>query len=42
LRRRGAIKSAMTRSPGPILNTDDLLELERLINRLEQRLSARG
>lgn len=39
LRRRGAIKSAASRSPGPKLNQDDLIELENLIKRLERRLS---
>jgi 4-hydroxy-tetrahydrodipicolinate synthase len=41
LRRRGAIKSAAVRMPGPRLDRDDLEELERLIIRLERRLSAR-
>jgi len=41
LRRRGAIKSAAVRMPGPRLDNDDLEELERLIRRLERRLSAR-
>jgi 4-hydroxy-tetrahydrodipicolinate synthase len=41
LRRRGAIGSAAVRVPGPRLDKDDLEELERLIRRLERRLSAR-
>jgi len=41
LRRRGAIRSAAVRMPGPRLDMDDLEELERLIRRLERRLSAR-
>jgi 4-hydroxy-tetrahydrodipicolinate synthase len=41
LRRRGAIRSAAVRMPGPRLDRDDLEELERLISRLERRLSAR-
>jgi 4-hydroxy-tetrahydrodipicolinate synthase len=41
LRRRGAIRSATVRVPGPRLDKDDLEELERLIRRLERRLSAR-
>lgn len=39
LRRRGAIRSAAVRVPGPRLDKDDLEELERLIRRLERRLS---
>jgi 4-hydroxy-tetrahydrodipicolinate synthase len=41
LRRRGAIRSAAVRVPGPRLDKDDLEELERLIRRLERRLSTR-
>jgi 4-hydroxy-tetrahydrodipicolinate synthase len=41
LRRRGAIRSATVRVPGPRLDKDDLEELERLIRRLERRLSTR-
>lgn len=40
LRRRGAIKSAMTRKPGPSANETDLKELSRLMTRLERRLEA--
>ena len=40
LRRRGAIKSAALRAPGPRLDRDDTTELERLMRRLERRLSA--
>jgi len=39
LRRRGAIKSAAVRMPGPRLDKDDLEELDRLMHRLERRLS---
>jgi len=38
LRRRGAIKSAALRSPGPKLDTDDVKELDALLARLETRL----
>jgi 4-hydroxy-tetrahydrodipicolinate synthase len=38
LRRRGAIQSAVTRSPGPMLDHYDSTELDRLIQRLEYRL----
>jgi 4-hydroxy-tetrahydrodipicolinate synthase len=41
LRRRGAIRSAAVRAPGARLDKDDLEELERLIRRLERRLSTR-
>jgi 4-hydroxy-tetrahydrodipicolinate synthase len=41
LHRRGAIGSASVRMPGPRLDKDDLEELDRLIQRLERRLSAR-
>jgi 4-hydroxy-tetrahydrodipicolinate synthase len=40
LRRRGAIRSASVRTPGPRLDKDDLDELDRLMHRLERRLSA--
>ena len=40
LRRRGAISNAAVRMPGPRLDKDDLEELDRLIQRLERRLSA--
>jgi 4-hydroxy-tetrahydrodipicolinate synthase len=38
LRRRGAIRSAAVRAPGPRLDADDLAELDRLLSRLEARL----
>ena len=38
LRRRGAIRSAAARSPGPRLDAHDLAELDRLLSRLETRL----
>jgi 4-hydroxy-tetrahydrodipicolinate synthase len=38
LRRRGAIRSAYVRRPGPVLNEKDMAELGRLIQRLEERL----
>ena len=40
LRRRGAIASAAVRAPGPRLDRDDIEELDRLMQRLERRLSA--
>jgi len=40
LRRRGAIKSAAVRTPGPRLDKDDIEELDRLLRRLERRLAA--
>jgi 4-hydroxy-tetrahydrodipicolinate synthase len=42
LRRRGAIRSAAVRAPGPKLDGDDLAELDRLLARLERRLRERG
>jgi 4-hydroxy-tetrahydrodipicolinate synthase len=38
MRRRGAIRHATMRTPGPKLSTEDLAEIDRLVNRLEQRL----
>src|SRR5262249_39777193 len=38
LRRRGAIRFAALRSPGPGLDADDVAELDHLIARLEARL----
>jgi len=38
LRRRGAIRSAAVRAPGPKLDVLDLAELDRLLSRLETRL----
>jgi 4-hydroxy-tetrahydrodipicolinate synthase len=40
LRRRGAIRSAAVRMPGPRLDKDDHQELDRLMHRLDQRLAA--
>lgn len=42
MRRRGAIKSAATRAPGPMLDADDQAELSALITRLYDRLEAMG
>jgi 4-hydroxy-tetrahydrodipicolinate synthase len=42
LRRRGAIRSATVRSPGPKLDADDVNELDSLLARLAARLSERG
>ncbi|RZL63589.1 MAG: dihydrodipicolinate synthase family protein [Variovorax sp.] len=42
LKRRGAIRSAYVRRPGPVLNETDMAELGRLIQRLEQTLRDRG
>lgn len=39
LKRRGAIRSAYVRRPGPVLNGTDMAELGRLIQRLERRLA---
>jgi 4-hydroxy-tetrahydrodipicolinate synthase len=41
LRRRGAIASGFVRAPGPKLSRDDHEEIDRLIVRLERRLSER-
>lgn len=42
LRRRGAIRSAAVRAPGPGLDADDMRELDLLLARLEARLAQRG
>src|SRR2546430_2546046 len=42
LRRRGAIRSAAVRAPGPKLDADDIKELDGLMARLEARLAERG
>lgn len=42
LRRRGVIKSAATRAPGPKLDAAGQAELTRLMERLDQRLSELG
>jgi len=42
LRRRGAIRSAAVRAPGPKLDGEDIAELDRLLARLERRLAERG
>ena len=41
LKRRGAIRSAFVRKPGPALNATDLAELTRLTERQAARLAAR-
>ena len=41
MRRRGAIKSATMRTPGPKLSAADVTELDRLQKRLERTLAAR-
>jgi 4-hydroxy-tetrahydrodipicolinate synthase len=41
LRRRGAIRSAVMRSPGPALNPVDHAEIDLLLARLERALAAR-
>ncbi|HEX4767684.1 MAG TPA: dihydrodipicolinate synthase family protein [Lichenihabitans sp.] len=41
LRRRGAIRSALVRAPGPKLSPADHAEITRLMGRLERRLAAR-
>ena len=40
LRRQGVLRSAKLRDPGPSLNADDLLELQRLFDRLVLKLKA--
>lgn len=40
LRRRGAIRSATVRQPGPVLDARDHLDLDHLVGRLERRLAA--
>lgn len=42
LRRRGAIASATVRQPGPVLDGNDIRELDQLIRRLELRLQDAG
>jgi 4-hydroxy-tetrahydrodipicolinate synthase len=42
LRRRGAIRSAAVRAPGPRLDADDMRELDLLLARLEARLAQSG
>jgi 4-hydroxy-tetrahydrodipicolinate synthase len=42
LRRRGAIRSAAVRAPGPKLDDDDVREIAHLIGRLEARLAERA
>lgn len=42
LRRRGAIKSAKVRNPGPKLSPADLVELDRLIARARARVTLAG
>jgi 4-hydroxy-tetrahydrodipicolinate synthase len=41
LRRRGAIRSAATRAPGPRLRPADVSEIDALMGRLERRLGGR-
>jgi 4-hydroxy-tetrahydrodipicolinate synthase len=42
LRRRGAIRSAAVRLPGPKLDAQDMVEIDRLLARLEARLREGG
>lgn len=42
LRRRGAIRSAAMRAPGPKLTASDLQDIDMLVGRLEQSLSEAG
>lgn len=42
LRRRGAIRCAATRKPGPALDAADMAELDNLLARQEKRLAAMG
>ena len=41
LRRRGAIRSAVMRSPGPVLTATDHAEIDFLLARLDRALSVR-
>lgn len=41
LRRRGAIKSAATRAPGPKLDAEDMKELDQLMSRLQRKVGGR-
>ncbi len=40
LMRRGAITSAKVRDPGPTMSDDDLRDLDRLLSRLESRITS--
>jgi 4-hydroxy-tetrahydrodipicolinate synthase len=42
LRRRGAIRCARTRVPGPSLSPVDILELDSILERLDRKLALRG
>ena len=42
LRRRGVLASAAARQPGPAMDADDLAEMDRLFDRLKQKLTAAG
>ena len=42
LRRRGALRSAHVRAPGPAMSAEDHEDLTRLIGRLERRLKELG
>jgi 4-hydroxy-tetrahydrodipicolinate synthase len=42
LHRRGILKSARVRAPGPVLDADDQAELTHLMKRLERALAALG
>ena len=42
LRRQGVLRSAKSRDPGPSLDADDLLELQRLFDRLVLKLKVAG
>ena len=38
----GIISSSKTRSPGPSLDKDDMIELENLLKRLKKNLNEKG
>jgi 4-hydroxy-tetrahydrodipicolinate synthase len=40
LRRRGAIRCAGMRQPGPVLNKTDLEAIDHIVRRLETRIAA--
>ena len=42
LKKMGIISSSKTRSPGPSLDQNDMMELENLLKRLKKNLSAKG
>jgi 4-hydroxy-tetrahydrodipicolinate synthase len=41
MRRRGALRCAAMRTPGPKLTAQDMQEIDRLVRRIEARVAAR-